>query len=277
MTNYNRLDNGLKSKLDQFFDKWIQWDEENNTSAGGVQPKLVFANFKGDHFLDFKSYKKIIKFIVAKYSSFDEKLWAIKNFIWKNHLFKGGSIEERPRFLGTVINTEVFAGFLSSDERFRNFFDTPDEIYTFINDPSRELALNKDLKLVKLKESGRSVWMTWDEISSDRNPFSFSKMKKKVEIINALGLTEDYLNNQIALYVFSEVEQTYLKRPTVADANIDNLLWRPTPVSFTRYGLTEPLTHDDLSEEYDNKRPEAVIDSDNFSFNYFYQKTDHLI
>lgn len=272
MTNYNKLDSESKKKVDDFFNEWILFKKWNSEKFKFIEPEIVFDNFKKDHFLKFNLFLEIVKYIVKnKKGNIEDDLIELRNYLRKNYCFKGSEIEVSPDLIGTVVLKDKLSDFLLDEPL--GLFNNPKEIEIFMaKDPS---DYDYDEKLCILRSKERHVWLSWSEHNSALSPFVFSDSRNKEEICNALGLSESYFENDIILVVFKPTSNKNMKKPTIADANLDNDLWRPTELDITEYGLSKSRTPLTLKNGYDSKRPESVIKSKYLPFSLLNKKLNN--
>lgn len=267
MTNFQNLPISDKIEINVFFNNWLLYNGWRNKDFKTTKAEIVKTNFLKDHFLDNAAFVDITNYIISNCKeNLEEILVGLRDYIRRQHHFKGAPIQVNPITIGTVIIKDKLKDHLVKS--YANMFYDIDYLEKFLStDPN---IYTENQKNYILKPKNWHIWITWNELNSNLSPFAFSDPLDKNEICKALGLDGDYLMKELILMLFKPDTNKYMIRPTIADANFDNHYWRPTKEDFKKFGLTEPTNAVTISPEYDSKRPEAVICSENLSFKFLF-------
>lgn len=274
MKNFDKLCDNDKFKIEAIFIQMISNLRWNDLTLKNIDRQIPVNNFKNDHFCNEKVFQEIANFLISNYNgNIEETINTARQYIIDNHLLNSEPIAYKPHKIGTVIIREFLQNFLLKE--FRNLFTIPEDIEEFFaKDPS---LFSKAEKNCMLKAFEKVIWVTWDETNSNLSPFSFSKNRDFEEICDVLGLFDLYFKKEFVklLIIFEGIELNNLRKPTIADANLDNDLWRPTPENIREYGLTKARSNIVLSSGYTPNRPEAVIKSENLKLGFLSKKIDN--
>lgn len=249
------LTDSEKKDLDNFLNKW-----------GSTHPfgQIIVKNLDIEHFLDIKNFSELVRFILFKKNDsiedfqdeYDEKCYEYK--------LKGGNVKwkgKKPKYIGTAVDKLVFVEYLT--RKYNNIFMNNKDIYNFIEELKQGI-LSRNKKTINLKEF--NIWATWNE--NNLNPFSFCKTEEADEIRANLGLPKtlkNIENNEILLFIYPISEDINIKRPTIADAGL-NQYFKPPSLSFSNHGLTCPLKDEEKFKGYNmESRPEGIHKTINLS------------
>ncbi len=274
MKNFEKLSDEDKIKIEEVFVQMISNMYWGDSTFKIIDRKIPIHNFKNDHFCNDIAFRKITNFIISNYKgNIEETLVSARKYIMDNHILKSEQILTSPTTIGTVIIREYLLCFLLTE--YGDLFRIPEDVEEFFAKEPSLFSIEEKKCLLKVFE--KIIWITWDEKNSELSPFSFSINRNIEEICDALGLSDLYFSKEYAklLVIFKGVDSNNIKKPTIADANIDNDLWYPTPDDFIDFGLTKSRSNITLASGYTKNRPEAVIKSANLNLSYLFKKLDN--
>ena len=149
--------------------------------------------------------------------------------------------KNRNIFVGTIISKSNFSEHLRRNYLVK-FRGDEKIIESFIDNlPRNWINLPSIYHDIKIKQERRIIWFTWDDKSNSDDPFYFLRSDYAAEARTALGIGHVNMNEKLLAFVFS-VSYYLLHRPTFYDSDC-NEYFRPTELSFDKYGIICPLNN----------------------------------
>jgi hypothetical protein len=150
----------------------------------------------------------------------------------------GGSITiAKPKIIGRAVEKQAFVNYLY--EKQRHCFRTRAIAKDFVQRLIAGDTMSKAESSVLMSEF--SAWVTWNDISSDLDPFAFARSSNLAEMVRAcLGLDPEnrMKGKPILLLIYQSHAALELCRPTIADAGLYRF-FEPPPIGVDAHGLTK--------------------------------------
>lgn len=226
--------------------------------------KKLVDNIRNEHFLAKDSFYEILNYFLSNSDKeLSEVLNLLRSNILENYILKGGNVIKKPAFLATCVKKNILENYL-----LKNNYTLNETERFFQKDPAE---FNVKEKKTLLKFSNRLIWVTWDEFD-EVDPYNFLHTLSVDAICDAMALDKSYRNKQLALLYFmvdpNRLDQFPIYRPTWCDANFFDKFSPTDPSKEIRWGQTSPTVQLNLKPNYQERRPEGVVLSNNLPCEY---------
>ena len=260
-----------QTSLLDFFQRWHDYDNWSDSGFLKADAPIVIENLKKDHFLPKQYYAALIDFLLLNANvDIEETITGMRQLLWGKYLCAGGKVQgSYPDIAGTVVIKDFLEEHLLME--YPDLFDTNNIDVFLAKEPE---DYDEDERFCLLKLGYKAVWLTWNENDLMGLSFDFSPEKDPKLIATALGLDEIYFKNEpfLLFLQFYTKNLADIKRPTIADANVDNDKFRPTATTFVKHGKTRPLEKLTHLNGFSPERPEGILLSNEISLEHLVQK-----
>lgn len=204
-------DNDTCSSLLSILEKW------SNFSVNGRELTRSKVNYEREAHLEFEIFESLTMNILG-IEDFEIEIVKIFNDSENHFKGKGCNFINEVEIIGTVVKKRHIENKIIDSIAFDPYNVLIDEVDV------ENLDLSKLNNYFGEIRENAIIWFTWD-YSDPKEPFCFitshDNTEKREEIYNMLGLSETYINSDLALFYF-ESRSFELFKPTICDAGIES-------------------------------------------------------